>query len=51
MSQYTGVRIQHIPQYGTTGITDINKLREIFYDVLESVLGDANVADARVFRL
>ena len=47
-NQYTGVRVQHIPQYGTAGEIDSNKLREIFDDALESVLGDANVADARV---
>ena len=33
-NQYTGVRIQHIPQYGTTGEIDSNKLEEIFENLL-----------------
>ena len=48
-NQYAGVRIQHIPQYGTTGEIDSNKLKEIFEDVAAAAReSNANIADARV---
>ena len=47
-NQYTGVRVQHIPQYGTAGITDINKLRKAFKKAEVLARRAANVADARV---
>jgi hypothetical protein len=47
-NQYSGVRIQHIPQYGTTGEIDSNKLKQIFRNVANKVLENANIADARV---
>ena len=47
-NQYTGVRVQHISQYGTAGEMDSNKLREILEDVANKALEDANIADARV---
>ena len=47
-NQYSGVRIQHIPQYGTTGEIDRNKLEEIFDEVAVLARRNASIADARV---
>ena len=47
-NQYSGVRIQHIPQYGTTGEIDSNKLEEIFDEVAVLARRNASIADARV---